>query len=1171
MSASSASLVASGRAEYINDTGADPRAIQIAGTDKQEDERLMVAPLLAGKKVKGVMAVWRTGNQQFTNSDLDFLVGLSLQATVAIENARLFAQSEKRATELATINTVSQQLAGKLELAPLLDLVGEQIRTVFNADVAYVALYNPDTGVIDFPYQFGDDLKPLKFGEGLTSRIIESSKALIINHEADRRGLELGARIVGKQALSYLGVPIPVGGSTLGVISVQSTQKEGVYGADDERLLSTIAANVGVALQNARLFNETQESLSHQTATADILRVISSSPTDVQPVFDAIVGTALKLMSCDFTALLRSDGNTHETVASATPGGVPLPLGKRLVQVDPARNFPSRVIRTKAMLHVPDWAATELPPAEQEVHELTGVNSSLMLPLVRKDECIGVLVLARDKAGAFDDKEIALAKSFVDQAVIAIENVRLFNETREALERQTATADVLQVISGSMADPKPVFDKILDSCERLFGATDMSVCLAEGNTLRIGAYRGGFNDEVLRVFPRPLAGTMSDMTMRLGSVLHRDSVAAAEDLPEYMHEMTRRVGDFSIANAPMSWEGHGIGTIDIARRPPRPFTESELALLKTFADQAVIAIQNARLFNETKESLERQTATAEVLKVISESPTDVQPVFDIIAERAALLTGAESGIVFRFDGELIHMASSYGMETEFIAMFKQLLPVRSDAFFISAEAIRKGVVINVPDLQLRNPEGTAPKGFKEVARRAGLRGGLAVPMFRDRQVVGAIAMYRSKPGKFEDNEVDLLRAFASQAVIAIENVRLFNETKVALERQTATSEVLSVISKSPTDVQPVLEAVAERAGLLCRADGSRVWLIRDGQLHAMTSYGPAFQDGSTGMVLPLRRSSIAGRSVIDGTFVHVDDVLPLIDTEYPDIRDLQARIGFRTALNMPLLLDGEAKGVISLLRNEVRPFSPAEIGLLQTFADQAVIAIQNVRLFNETQEALARQTATSDVLQVISESQTDVQPVFDIIAERAAALTSARYCLVTRLDGDALQLVALHGVNEAGSAALRAAWPQPLRQSTSIAARAIRERRVVNVADLLALSRRRVRPGNEARLRAGRLPQRAVGAAPARPAGHRRHHRQSRGDGPLCRTRKSPCCRLSPAKRWWPSRTCACSTRRTRRWNSRPRRPKCCRSSAVPWPIPRRCSRRSSTAADACLRASSSR
>ena len=221
----------------------------------------MVAPLMAGKTVKGVMAVWRTGGMPFAATELDFLVGLSLQATVAIENARLFADSQRRAAELATINTVSQQLAGKLELAPLLDLVGEQVRTVFKADIAYVALYNPDTGMIDFPYQYGEEIKPLRFGEGLTSRIIRSGEALIINRETDRRGLELGAKVVGQQALSYMGVPIPVGGTSLGVISVQSTQREGMYGADDQRLLSTLAANVGVALQNARLFNETQEAL----------------------------------------------------------------------------------------------------------------------------------------------------------------------------------------------------------------------------------------------------------------------------------------------------------------------------------------------------------------------------------------------------------------------------------------------------------------------------------------------------------------------------------------------------------------------------------------------------------------------------------------------------------------------------------------------------------------------------------------------------------------------------------------------------------------------------------------------------------------------------------------------------------------------------------------------
>ena len=299
-------------------------------------------------------------------------------------------------------------------------------------------------------------------------------------------------------------MPIRVGGTSLGVISVQSTQREGAYDADDERLLSTIAANVGVALQNARLFNETQEALGRQTATADILRVISSSPTDVQPVFDAIVehGAAAAVLRFHRGSALRSgrvqDGRPRE------PGRLRRGADGNRRSPSIRRQLPARVIVEKRMLHLPDWSVIDLPARERRIRESSRVEASLMLPLLREGECIGVLVFARAPAGAFSKGEIALAQTFADQAVIAIENVRLFNETQEALEQQTATAEVLQVISSSVADTAPVFDKILDSCQHLFATEQLGIFLArDDGQVHAAAWRGSALDAIARTFPKP--------------------------------------------------------------------------------------------------------------------------------------------------------------------------------------------------------------------------------------------------------------------------------------------------------------------------------------------------------------------------------------------------------------------------------------------------------------------------------------------------------------------------------------------------------------------------------------------------------------------------------------------------------------------------------------------
>src|SRR5499427_1357683 len=421
------------------------------------------------------------------------------------------------------------------------------------------------------------------------------------------------------------------------------------------------------------------------------------------------------------------------------------------------------------------------------------------------------------------------------------------------------------------------------------------------------------------------------------------------------------------------------------------------------------------------ESVEQQTATAEILRVISSSSPDLRPVLDAMAESASRLCAAAAASIFRLDGDVLRVVAHHGPIPHPLGF---VLPAVRGTVNVRSVLDRQAIqVADLPEAE-EFPEGRA------FGSNLGFRTVLSVPLLREGVAIGTIALRRTEVRLFTDKQIALLQTFADQAVIAIENVRLFTELQASnreltdsLTQQTATAGILRVISSSPTDIQPVLEAVTTSAARLCEAPDAAIFLVDGRQLRLATHLGPVALGPVGEFTVPLVRGSLTGRATLERRTIQLADH-QTEEAEYPEGTAVARRLGVQTMLAVPLVRSGESIGVIALRRTEIRLFLDQQIELLKTFADQAVIAIENVRLFTETKEALEQQTATSEILQTISRSPTDVQPVFDTILASALRLMRLHAGTLTRVTGDYLDLAAFKTIDNEGEATLRTRFPQ---------------------------------------------------------------------------------------------------------------------------------------------------
>ncbi|MGE5219744.1 MAG: GAF domain-containing protein [Chloroflexota bacterium] len=1003
----------------------------------------LAVPLLREGEPIGVVNIRRQEVRPFTEKQIKLLETFAAQSVIAIENVRLFKELQDRNRELtealeqqtATGEVLRVIASSPTELLPVLDAVAESAARLCDSKDAQI--YRVDGDMMCKVARYGTVADGIPLGSTRRiSRGSNSGRAIVDRQpvhihdmlaESEDEFPDVWHAARQERLRTVLAVPLMREDNPIGAILLRRVELR-PFTEKQISLLKTFADQAVIAIENVRLFNELKESLEQQTATSEILGVIASSPTDIQPVLDAVAANAARVCGADDAVirLIEEDAliiRAH--YGPFEPEAAPRPIDRRSVV--------GRAVVDRQLIHIDDvmpLTATEFPEAQLST-ERGGIRTVLAAPLQREGIPIGAIFIRRTVVKPFTDKQIALLKTFADQAVIAIENVRLFKEIqernaelREALEYQTATSEVLSIISRSPTDVQPVLDAIVESAARVCGIDDVLLRLHDGEAM------------VLRAHCGPMLTTRAEVRIDAPEfrwilehgALHIPDVRAQDDFPMLGSGWNFR----TFLAAPLRQHGKLIGTVTARRTEVRPFTPAQIKLLETFADQAVIAIENVRLFNELKEALEQQTATSEILGVIAGSPTDIQPVLGAVAKNAARLCDASDAHVLVVDGDRLVPTAAFGpMPLHFPG---EGLPVSRT--LVGGRSVIERQTIHVHDMAAE-PDTEFPDS-KQLQTLEGFRTILATPLLREGTPLGSIVIRRKEARPFAEKQIQLLKTFADQAVIAIENVRLFKEIQArnaelreALEYQTATSEVLSIISRSPTDVQPVLDAIVESAAKVCGVDDV---VLRLKEIDVMV---PQAHFGSIRIGrVDIRSDEPQFRWVSEHGTLHISDVRA--QTDFPMLGSAGVS---RTYLAAPLRQRGELVGVLAARRTEVCPFTPAQIKLLETFADQAVIAIENVRLFNELKESLEQQTATSEILGVIASSPTDIQPVLDAVVQNAARLCDAKDAVFFRVDGEMLCRAAAYG--SMPGAQLR----RPIT-SGSVPGRAVLDRRTTHVRDV---------------------------------------------------------------------------------------------------------------------------